>query len=109
MVDTAVWVVLGVAVGCVVVAVVLYALIFRRGRKLGTKGVVQRSHLLCPKCGREFDYDWIPGASFTAVRLGTGRYMSCPLCGKWSVFDVYGTMTKRIPPPESDSGASSEH
>ena len=108
MVDTELWLVVSVAIACVVVAGVLYAMILRRGRRLGTRGVVQRSHLSCPKCGREFDFDWIPGASFTAVRLGTARYMACPLCGNWSLFDVYGTMVARpaSAPPSSQGPAA---
>jgi hypothetical protein len=46
--------------------------------------------LQCPKCGRTFDYEFVPGASFTAVRLGTARYLRCPLCGKFSVFPLTG-------------------
>jgi len=91
--------VLGVAVVLVLVAVVFYVLILRRGRRVGTRGVFQRSRLVCPKCGKTFDYDWLPGASFSAVRLGTSRYMSCPLCHRWSLFDVYRTLVARIPPP----------
>ncbi len=87
----------------VLIAVVVWAIILRRGRSLGTRGVVQRSRLTCPKCHRVFDYDWIPGASFTAVRLGTGRYMACPLCGRWSYFDLYGTLVAR--PPGGGAGS----
>jgi hypothetical protein len=47
-----------------------------------------RRRLRCPKCGRVFDYEFVPGASFTAVRLGTSRYMRCPLCGKFSLFSM---------------------
>ncbi|MDG6906176.1 MAG: hypothetical protein JRN20_10375 [Nitrososphaerota archaeon] len=60
------------------------------------------SRLKCPKCGKEFDYDWLPGGSFTAVRLGTKRYMSCPLCKKWSTFDILSTI---VPPPKDDKGS----
>ena len=94
----------------IVVAVVLWAIILWRGHRLGTRGVVQRSRLTCPKCHRVFDYDWIPGASFTSVRLGTGRYMACPLCGHWSYFDLYGTLVARPPggvapaPPSAPPG-----
>ena len=87
--------VLVIAVAIVVVALVIYALVFARGRQLGTRGIVQRSHLRCPKCQQEFDYDWVPGASFTAVRLGPARYMACPLCHHWSTFDLYGNMVTR--------------
>ena len=84
-----------VAAIIVVVAIVYFSLVLRRGRALGTRGLVQRSRLACPKCHGAFDYDWVPGASISAVRLGTSRYMACPLCGKWSVFDVYDTMVGR--------------
>jgi hypothetical protein len=97
------WWVLAFAGALVVVAIVLWAIIVRRGHQLGTRGIVQRSRLTCPKCHRSFDYDWIPGASFTAVRLGTGRYMACPLCRKWSYFDVYHTLVARPPGGTSDA------
>ena len=95
MVDAGVWFSVGVAVGLVILVVVFYVLILRRGRGLGTRGVFQRSRLHCPKCDREFDFDWFPGGSFTALRLGKSRYMQCPLCHRWSVFNIYDTMTAR--------------
>jgi hypothetical protein len=48
-------------------------------------------HLTCPKCGGEFDYEYVPGASFTALRLGSSRYMRCPLCRHFSVFSMRGS------------------
>ena len=51
--------------------------------------------LTCPHCHREFDYDWYPGASLSAVRLGDRRYLKCPLCGKWGTFDIYHTIVRR--------------
>jgi hypothetical protein len=51
-------------------------------------GLTWTRHLKCPKCGGEFDYEFVPGASFTAIRLGTSRYMRCPLCHKFSVFSM---------------------
>jgi len=53
--------------------------------------------LRCPHCQEEFDYAFVPGASVTAVRLGTSRYMRCPLCHRYAVFSL------RAPP----AGASS--
>jgi len=44
--------------------------------------------LECPACGRSFNYDYIPGASVSALRLGGRRYMRCPLCGKFGFFDL---------------------
>jgi hypothetical protein len=56
--------------------------------------VVWKSRLTCPKCGQTFDFNYVPGASFTALRLGRSRYMACPLCHRWSVFPLSET---RIP------------
>jgi DNA-directed RNA polymerase subunit RPC12/RpoP len=62
--------------------------------------------LLCPKCGSSFDYEFIPGASFSAIRLGNSRYMRCPICQRFSVFKMTGpeatpTPEAVAPPPES--------
>ncbi|HEV2448975.1 MAG TPA: hypothetical protein VGU43_01020, partial [Thermoplasmata archaeon] len=83
-----------------VFAISWFAYVYLRGRRLGTHGLVQRSHLRCPKCQQEFDYDWVPGASFTSVRLGKGRYMACPLCHQRSYFYIYDTMVARTMPPD---------
>ncbi|HTW39391.1 MAG TPA: hypothetical protein VMF04_00820 [Thermoplasmata archaeon] len=58
--------------------------------------------LRCPKCGGTFDYEFVPGASFSAVRLGTSRYLRCPLCQKFSVFSLAGPE-----PPASPSSPAS--
>ncbi len=97
MVGLVFWIGVGAAV-LIVIAVVIWAILLQRGRSLGTPGAVQRSRLTCPKCGGTFDYDWVPGASLSSVRLGTGRYMACPLCRKWSYFDIYSTMVQRPAP-----------
>ena len=44
--------------------------------------------LRCPKCGGEFDYEFVPGASFTAIRLWNARYMRCPLCHEFALFKM---------------------
>jgi len=49
------------------------------------------SDLVCPRCNRQFQYDWVPLASFSAVRLGRSRYIQCPLCKEWATFNVTGT------------------
>jgi hypothetical protein len=45
--------------------------------------------LRCPHCQGEFDYDFVPGGSVTAVRLGTSRYMRCPLCHRFGLFRLW--------------------
>jgi hypothetical protein len=77
-----------------VTAVLLYALANRRNRRTGEHGFVQHSRLTCPRCGQLFDYDWVPGGALTAVRFGKKRYMACPLCHRWSMFNVWDS-----PPP----------
>ncbi len=90
-----------IAVGAVLVVIVVFYLITAgRNRRFGTHGVVQRSRLTCPKCHQSFDYEWVPGAALTAVRLGPSRYMACPLCHKWSMFDILDSP----PPPTDPSG-----
>ncbi len=98
------WGIFAVGVAVVIGAIIFYGSIIRRGHRLGTKGFVQRSRLNCPHCGQTFDYDWVPGVALTAVRLGKSRYMACPLCHKWSMFNVYDTM---IPRPSDGSTPTS--
>jgi len=54
----------------------------------GTYGVVRENTLTCPKCNKQFNYQFLPGASFTSLRLGRSRYLKCPHCGKWSVIKI---------------------
>jgi hypothetical protein len=88
-----------IAIGIIAVVasflVIWFSWVVRRGHAVGTKGLVQRSRLTCPKCSQPFNYDWVPGVSLRAVRLGKGRYMTCPLCHQWSYFDIYDTMVAR--------------
>jgi hypothetical protein len=80
---------IGLIIEIVVLIAVLVFLFSARSGDAG--GAVQLSHLKCPKCASEFDYAFVPGASFTSVRLGTSRYIRCPVCHKWSVFDLRST------------------
>jgi len=92
---------LGIALGPLIVVVVLLVIfwwVVRQGHRVGNRGLVQRSRLTCPRCHGTFDYDWVPGAALTAVRLGRGRYLRCALCHRWSYFDLLATMRAREPP-----------
>lgn len=53
--------------------------------------IIQVSHLRCRDCGVEFDYAYLPGGSFTSIRLGNSRLMCCPGYGKRSVFNISKT------------------
>jgi hypothetical protein len=68
------------------------------------------SRLTCPKCGKTFDYEWLPGGSFTVIRLGTKRLMCCQICHKWSTFDVISAIVKPVKEEEKsgDTANSSE-
>lgn len=90
---------LGIGIA-VVVALLLawyYVRTYRGNRALGSPGLISRVRLVCPKCHQTFDYDFVPGASVTALRLGTSRYMACPLCHKWSTFDMTGNRLPATP------------
>ena len=93
---------LGVAVLVVVVFLIVipYLISGRRNRRTGASGLVQASRLTCPKCHRSFDYEWIPGSALTAVRLGRSRYMRCPLCHAWSIFNIWEAPLPSAPPVE---------
>jgi len=80
----------GIIIVVIIVAIAIL-LVFAHRRKARSSGIVQLSHLKCKKCGTEFDYAWIPGVSFTSVRLGNSRYLRCPVCTKWSVFNIWNT------------------
>lgn len=88
------YVAIGVATGIVAILVFFYWRVYSRNRALGTPGIVSRARLVCPKCHQTFDYDFVPGAAVTAFRLGKSRYMACPLCHRWSTFDM---STTRVP------------
>ncbi len=88
------YVAIGVAIALVALLIFFYWKVNRRNRALGTPGIVSRARLVCPKCHRTFEYDFVPGGAVTAIRLGRSRYMACPLCRRWSTFDL---STNRVP------------
>jgi len=87
----------GGAVVIIVLLVLFYYRVYRRNRALGTPGIVSRARLTCPKCQQTFDFDFVPGASVSALRFGTSRFMACPLCHRWSTFDLNATRVAATP------------
>jgi DNA-directed RNA polymerase subunit RPC12/RpoP len=75
----------------VIIAAIAILFVLARTRMARSSRIVPLSHLKCNKCGTEFDYAWIPGVSFTSVRLGNSRYLRCPVCRKWSLFNIWNT------------------
>jgi hypothetical protein len=85
----ALWLAVGLSVAIVSIAIGAYlAWVLAVNRRAGISGLYRRLRLTCPKCAGSFDYDLVPGGSFTAVRLGTRRYLRCPLCHRASVFPM---------------------
>lgn len=46
------------------------------------------SRLTCPKCKRQFNYHWVPGASFISLYRGNNRRLHCPYCHEVSNFNI---------------------
>ncbi len=80
---------IGLVIGVVILVIVIVLMLFGQRRRVS--GLIQLSHLKCPKCGSEFDYSFLPSASFTSIRLWNSRYLRCPDCHKWSVFNINNT------------------
>ena len=49
---------------------------------------METTPLTCPNCGFRFNYRYLPGASFTAVRMSAGRAFRCPKCGNRAFFQL---------------------
>ena len=82
-----------VAAGLVLILLAFYtSWAYRTKRRTGSWGLTQRSRLTCPRCGEQFDHDWVPGAALLALRFGKKRYMACPKCGAWSTFEIRSTI-----------------
>ena len=80
---------IGVITAIVIIAIVVVIMLL--GRRGHLKGLMQLSHLRCKKCGSEFDYAYIPGASFASIRIGNSRYIKCPVCYRRSFFNIWDT------------------
>ena len=78
-------------IGPTILVTAIIIILLRYQKSGRSSGVVQLSHVQCPKCGREFDYEWIPMASFTAIRLFHSRFFACPICGNFASFNVWDT------------------
>lgn len=49
------------------------------------------SRLICPKCKGQFNYHWVPGASFISLYRGNNRRLHCPYCHTVSTFNIATT------------------
>ncbi len=78
-----------IIITAVIIAALVVPLIFVLARN--SAGILQLSHLKCMECGTEFDYAWIPLVSFTSLRFGPWRFFRCPVCRRFSVFNIWDT------------------
>ena len=46
------------------------------------------SRLTCPKCKRQFNYHWVPGASFISLYRRNTRRLKCPYCRETSTYNI---------------------
>jgi len=76
---------IGIVVGILVVCVIVFSFVLPRVR-----GLHYTSRLTCPKCGKEFDYKWVPSGYFSiwGSYQRKDRYVRCPNCHGWSNFDL---------------------
>lgn len=51
--------------------------------------------LHCAHCGYHFNLEYVPGVSFSALRLGVGRSFKCPKCRTRGLFDL--SVSRRDP------------
>ena len=70
-----------IALPIVVVVLLVRLALFRRG---GYAGDTRHRVVRCSQ-GHLFTTTWIPGASLTAIRLGSVRYQRCPVGPHWAL------------------------
>ena len=80
-----------IVVSAAVLSALFIVFMYTMTRGPHSPAMLQLSHLRCEKCGTEFDYAWLPGVSFTSMRLGAFRFFRCPVCGRFSVFNICDT------------------
>jgi hypothetical protein len=77
------------------VIVVLFTILFIL---LPRYGPHYTSRLTCPRCKKQFNYHWIPGATFTSLRYGNKRHLKCPYCHQPAVYDITRTRVAKPKP-----------
>ena len=61
----------------------------------------------CPHCHYRFNYEFIPGASFTSIRLGPARIFKCPNCKELHKFYINHFGTDPSLPTHGDNAETS--
>ncbi|MGD0644559.1 MAG: hypothetical protein ABSA75_06615 [Candidatus Bathyarchaeia archaeon] len=63
----------GFSVTIIILAVVTVSIIIVYLAFPRIRGLHYTSKLTCAKCNKQFNYEWVPGGSFSAICLGTER------------------------------------
>ncbi|MCW4010553.1 MAG: hypothetical protein NWF05_08035 [Candidatus Bathyarchaeota archaeon] len=53
------------------------------------------SRLKCPRCKKQFNYHWVPGATLTSLRYGNRRRLKCPYCGQEAIYNIATTRVSK--------------
>ena len=61
----------------------------------------------CPHCHYKFNYEFIPGVSFTSIRLGPARIFKCPNCKELHKFNINHFGTDPSLPTHGDNAETS--
>ena len=61
-------------------------------------GPHKKSKLMCPKCKKQFNYHWVPGASWASIGRGSKRNLRCPYCHQISTFDLAAARVEKREP-----------
>jgi DNA-directed RNA polymerase subunit RPC12/RpoP len=60
------------------------------------------SRLKCPRCGKQFNYHWVPGATLMSLRYGNHRRLKCPYCGQQAIYDLAKTRVTKPKPAKTE-------
>ena len=69
----------------IIITAIVFIAVFMLLPRYGPHAV---SRLTCPKCKRQFNYHWVPGASFISLYRGNSRRLKCPYCHETSTFNI---------------------
>ena len=69
----------------IVVTAVVFIVVFMLLPRYGPHAV---SRLTCPDCKKQFNYHWVPGASFISLYRGNMRRLKCPYCHEKSTYNI---------------------
>jgi len=69
----------------VIITAIVFIVVFMLLPRYGPHAV---SRLTCSKCKKQFNYHWVPGASFISLYRGNTRRLKCPYCHEVSKYNI---------------------